>query len=63
VIDPGLQADAVKLQIKEHPTTSQLVALLQTKRPDSLEEGRRWFSALSARVSGARKSEIEKRLF
>jgi hypothetical protein len=52
VVHPSIQADVVKLQIKEHPTTNQLVDLLQRTRPTDPEKAKKWFSILSVRVSG-----------
>lgn len=52
VIDPTLQSEAVKLQIREHPTTAQLVEFLRTMRPDDPQVGKKWFTVLAIRVSG-----------
>lgn len=59
VVHPSIQADVIKLQIKEHPTTNQLVDLLQRTRPTDPEIAKKWFSILSVRVSG--KKELQSR--
>ncbi|KAF5351976.1 hypothetical protein D9756_007388 [Leucocoprinus leucothites] len=60
VVHPSIQADVVKLQIKEHPTTTQLVELLQSSRPKDPEVGKVWFSILSVRVSDFSRSDLSK---
>ena len=52
MIDPTLQSEAVKLQVRENPTTSQLVNLLQSGRPDNFQAGKKWFTVLAICVSG-----------
>lgn len=53
VLHPDIQADAVKLQVRDHPTTAQLVELLQSGRPNDQEVANKWFNVLSVRVSGS----------
>ncbi|KXN90205.1 hypothetical protein AN958_04695 [Leucoagaricus sp. SymC.cos] len=60
VVHPSIQTEAAKLKIKEHPTTGQLLELLQNKCPKDSEEAKRWFSALSFRVPDFSRSELSK---
>ena len=52
IIQPRYQAYAVKLKIREHPTTGQLIQLLQTNPPGNLADATNWFSLLASRVNG-----------
>ncbi|KAF9451267.1 hypothetical protein P691DRAFT_796992 [Macrolepiota fuliginosa MF-IS2] len=60
VLHPSIQAEATKLQVREHPTTSQLIDLLQQTRPNDPDEARKWYSTLSVRVSEFSRSQLAK---
>lgn len=53
ILDPTLRRDAVSiLQIKEHPSTYQLVQLLEGFPPTTEAKAREWFGVLSHCISG-----------
>jgi len=53
VLDPALRMDAMNiLQIKDHPTTHQLVHLLEGSPPTSEAQACEWFGVLSRCISG-----------
>ena len=53
ILDPTLGKDAVdKLGIKEHPPTSQLVALLEKSPPTTESQACEWFGILSCCIPG-----------
>jgi hypothetical protein len=52
-VDPQLpDGAAVKLKLKNHPPTSELVTLLERFPPGDEAIARQWFEVLSGRVSG-----------
>jgi len=52
-VDPTLHDGAVsKLELKNHPPTSELVALLEKSPPRGEATARKWFETLSSRVAG-----------
>jgi hypothetical protein len=53
VTSQNLPADALaKLKIKQHPPTSQIVALLEKLPPKDGAEAKSWFDILSGRIHG-----------
>ena len=53
VLDPDLRLGAVDiLQIKEHPSTDQLVCHLEKSPPATEDQARKWFGVLSRHVRG-----------
>ncbi|TFK44587.1 hypothetical protein BDQ12DRAFT_730629 [Crucibulum laeve] len=59
-IHPNLQANATKLKIRDHPSTSQLVALLEKTPPQNQTEARTWFTLLSGRVHDFGPAELRR---
>ena len=52
-MDPQLpDGAAVKLKLKNHPPTSELVTLLERFPPGNEATARQWFEVLSGRVPG-----------
>jgi hypothetical protein len=52
-VDPQLpDGAAVKLKLKSHPPTSELVTLLEKFPPGDEAIARQWFEVLSGRVPG-----------
>jgi hypothetical protein len=52
-VDPQLpDGAAVKLKLKNHPPTSELVTLLERFPPGDETIARQWFEVLSGRVPG-----------
>lgn len=51
-LQPSFLPHATKLKIKEHPSASQLISLLETNPPATAKEAQELFSLLAARVSG-----------
>ena len=59
ILDPALRQDAIdKLKIKQHPSTDQLVRLLETSPPTTETQAREWFGVLSRRISGLCRSSL-----
>lgn len=50
----SLPADALaKLKIKQHPSTSQIVTLLEKSPPKNGAEAKSWFEILSGHIHGS----------
>ncbi|TFK25484.1 hypothetical protein FA15DRAFT_703591 [Coprinopsis marcescibilis] len=60
VLHPSHQADAVKLQVQEHPSTRQLMTLLEQKPPKDDVQATKVFTTMSSRIRDFTPSQLQK---
>ncbi|KAF8972951.1 hypothetical protein BDZ97DRAFT_1778504 [Flammula alnicola] len=60
VLQPSYQTHASKLKIKDHPPTSQLMFLLQSKPPASEAEAAELFRLMAGRVNDFKSSDLQR---